>query len=785
MMRCFSALLLTGSLLSMPLAASADDAAQASRDAAATGALRVTVVDQTGAAVAAAQVILVSADGMARTAATNERGEGVLDGVVPATYTLRVEFPGFDTYEEPSFVVKRGQTKRDVILKVGGYAEELEVTIDNTDKQLAQAYSNTLTGEQIDALPDDEEEMAEVLEQMAGPGAILRVNGFSGGRLPPKSQIQEIRFRFDPYSAENHEAGFPRVDIMTRPGSTTWRNSASLTFRGDELNARNAFAPEQSDEQAGRYQWSIDGPLVKGKSSFALSVGGLDAYETETLLSSTSAGTTRGVVSQPTTRLNVNLRLEHALSKAHVLRAEYQRNAVTQRNLGVGQFEQLDRAYDRETTGNVLRLSETGTFGGKLRNELRVQFGWDDAESASLSDATTIRVQDAFTTGGAQVLGGRRSRTLEIADNVDLPIGKRQTLRAGVLFEGGWYRGDELRNATGTFTFSSLDAYLAGQPIQFTRREGDPLVEYSQWQGAIYVQDDIRLRKNLMVSAGLRYEAQSHASDFDNLAPRLFVTWSPGKSGQTTIRAGAGIFHEWFDSSLYEQTLRLDGTRQRDIVILNPGYPDPLSGGTLVVLPGSVMSVAERLSLPTVQRASFGLEHRFTGWLQMRANVFTQRGSQELRSLNINAPIDGVRPEADYGTNLAHRRDRPLGEDRRRPGPEHDGAGEAHLRGPLLHLRADEERRGQRDEPAGQRHRPRGGVGLRARRHAAPPVREHERAARLRLPGEHEPALPVGAAVPRSRPASTTTEIRCSTTGLRASAATAPAATGSSPWTCD
>ena len=96
--------------------------------------------------------------------------------------------------------------------------------------------------------------MASQLEQMAGPGAVLRVNGFSGGRLPPKSQIAEIRFRFDPYSAENHEAGFPRVDIRTRPGNGNWRNNATATFRDESLNARNAFATEKPPEQARRYQ---------------------------------------------------------------------------------------------------------------------------------------------------------------------------------------------------------------------------------------------------------------------------------------------------------------------------------------------------------------------------------------------------------------------------------------------------------------------------------------------------------------------------------------------------
>ena len=83
-----------------------------------------------------------------------------------------------------------------------------------------------------------------------------------------------------------------------------------------------------------------------------------------------------------------------------------------------------------------------------------------------------------------------------------------------------------------------------------------------------------------MVSAGLRYEAQTHVGDALNLAPRAHVTWSPFKSNRTTLRAGAGVFYDWFEDSLYEQSLRLDGVRQRDIIIRNPGYPDPSAGGS-------------------------------------------------------------------------------------------------------------------------------------------------------------------------------------------------------------
>ena len=106
-----------------------------------------------------------------------------------------------------------------------------------------------LTRAQIEALPDDPDEMEAVLKEMAGPGATIRVDGFRGGKLPPKSQIQGIRFRRDLFAAENHGGGMVFVDITTRPGGGPLRGSVDFTFRDESLNARNAFAPRLGPEQ--------------------------------------------------------------------------------------------------------------------------------------------------------------------------------------------------------------------------------------------------------------------------------------------------------------------------------------------------------------------------------------------------------------------------------------------------------------------------------------------------------------------------------------------------------
>ena len=351
-----------------------------------------------------------------------------------------------------------------MLLPIAGYVEEVEVTRDKTDQNITDNFSSALTQDQIDALPDDEDEMAEQLAQMAGPGAVMRVNGFSGGRLPPKSQIAEIRFRFDPYSAENHEAGFPRVDILTRPGNGDWRNNATFAFRDESLNARNAFATEKAPEQARRYRSPMDGPIEKGKTSFSFNIGGMDSLR--------HRDHPRGQPRRHAVRRH-RVEADRPHQPERPRRARHQQEPDAARRV-LAQQQRPGAARRRRLRSLRARLRSvrpgqrssasrrSGPVFRKMRNEVRLEVDWSETVSNSFSDARTISVKEAFTSGGAQVAGGRKSKTIEFADNLDFALGKKHALRAGVLVEGGWYRSDETRNFNGTYTFSSNDAYLAG-----------------------------------------------------------------------------------------------------------------------------------------------------------------------------------------------------------------------------------------------------------------------------------------------------------------------------------
>jgi hypothetical protein len=612
--------------------------------------LRILVLDPSGAAVVAATVQLKAAS-LDQTRQTNERGEAVFLRLPAGAYQLKVSADGFVARQFDNHSLKDGGNRFEVKLEIEGMKEDVTVAQDNREKNLdprGNAFSSVLTAEQIAALPDDPEEFEQAIRNMGGPGAALRVNGFRGGKLPPKSQIREIRFRLNPYSADSHESDFMSIDVLTKPGASDWHGSVNFGFRDESLNARNAFAPVRGAEQLRRFGFSLDGPLWRNHTSLFLSGDANSAYESKTIVAALPDGNFSDLIRRPSKTLNLSARVEHVLSKTHTLRAEYQRNANRFDNLGVGDFDLPERAFTNDTAEHLLRFADTGTIGRRLVNEMRFQTRWQEIMKSSASNAPTVIVQNAFTGGGSQIQGLRNLREVEFADNVDFVFG-RHSLRAGLLYEFGNYRSDERQNANGTFVFSGLEAFRNHRPTTFTARSGIPLVDYSQHEVGLYLQDDFKLSKSLSLSFGLRYELQSNLSDKSNFAPRFALAWSPFKDGKTTLRAGAGVFYGWIQPDVTEQILRVDGQRQRDLIIQNPGFPDPLASGTQITLPSSRITLDPQIQMPTVRQFSFGLQRQLGGLGQMFANYFYQQGNHQLRGHNINAPVDGARPNPAFG----------------------------------------------------------------------------------------------------------------------------------------
>ena len=609
--------------------------------------LRLVVVDETGAGIPSATIIITPTSGNALTFSTDERGVATSPPLPTGNVTLHVEFDGFEPYEAP-LTLRRGAMNQTVTLKIAGVAEEVVVNDTTaTDDRRGNSMSTTLEESEIEELPEDPEELAEVLAAMAGgSGAVFQVNGFRGGRLPSRDEIRQIRFRTNSFSADNHDAGRTQIEIITRPNVREWNGNGSFNYRGDRMNARNAFSINETPEENRNFNLGARGPIVKGKTSIRLGLDGRRDYQADTIVALDQNGNQLGVsVRRPSESTNVTAGVEHALTNNQTLRLEYRRGESATENAGVGGFNLPERAYNTASSNSQVRVQAQGIVGKSMLHEVRLQMYRQKNSQLSESSAPAIIVLDAFSKGGAGVSSRGSQRTYELADNLDFNVGRKQQMRVGFILEGGLYENFDARNANGTFTYATPEAYELDRPMTFTQRNGQVETRFRHYTLGFYWSDDIRLNSKLSFGIGVRNEMQSQIDDHLNLMPRLGFTWTPW-GNRTSIRGGYGLFYDWYEANLYDQTLRVDGVQQRDLLIT---YQE--DGSVQTIQPGGRIQASPTLEMPKVHQASLGIERQVTPNMSVQASYQMLRGRNQLRSININAPDEsGVRPDPSMGT---------------------------------------------------------------------------------------------------------------------------------------
>src|SRR6187401_2042783 len=249
-----------------------------------TGSISGVVQDTLGAVVVGANVTVVGPDGKEKTFTTNQRGEFTATSLPPGKYTVRVSAPKFALYENTEVDVTSGK-KEELIVPLTVQAVDEQVNVDTDSGVSTDPDSSTsatvLKGKDLDALPDDPDELEQALQALAGPsagpnGGQIYIDGFTGGRLPPKEAIREIRINQNPFSAEYDRLGFGRIEILTKPGADKFRGNAFFNFNDESLNSRNPFAPNRAASQLRFFGGNVSGPIQKGKSSFFLDINNRD-----------------------------------------------------------------------------------------------------------------------------------------------------------------------------------------------------------------------------------------------------------------------------------------------------------------------------------------------------------------------------------------------------------------------------------------------------------------------------------------------------------------------------
>jgi Carboxypeptidase regulatory-like domain len=623
------------------------------------GSLVVTVVDPSGAVIPEATVTVAGLDEATKTAAlapakTTANAGAAFPRLVPGRYSIHAEFPGFEPGTLPDIRVNRGDNKQTITLRIQNLSESLTVARDaqaaGADRA-SKAFGLTVNQDQIQALSDDPAEMASQINDVAGSGAIIRIDGFEGQQLPPKAQIKSIHVTRDQFAAETEQPGSTFVDVITQPGIGPIRGTANLSFRDGSMSAKSPFTSTKGPEQNVGYGFNVGGALIKEKSNFSLAINGQNQYITPNLTVATPDGDRFDVLGQRQRFENVNINglWDYALTRDQTFRFGYSQNNGRRTNQGIGAYDLPERAFLSDNNAYTFRALEAGPLGRRVFINSRLTMTWRDFGNTSSVEAPTIVVQDAFTSGGAQQSGRVHGKNMTAASDVDYIRG-RHSWRAGVQLYADWYRADLNNNYLGTYFFSSLEAYQAGTPLLYRRSVGNPLLDFFHARLGAYMQDDFRPWKGLTFSPGIRYSYQTRVDDLSAFEPRLGVTWAPTKSGNTTLRASGGIFHGWLDPGIWWQTVRFDGQHQREVTITNPSYPDPGSGG---VTPLANTYRLGNFLLNKNVRYSAGIDQKFSPKLSVNVLYNYYHQDQLPRGMNSNPITNGVRPDPNYANIIS------------------------------------------------------------------------------------------------------------------------------------
>jgi hypothetical protein len=658
----------------------------------AMGRLHGVVSDPSGAVIPGASISLKPKSGATVNAKSDGAGNYDVKGLAPGTYSVSVTAEGFTASALPVEIAPGQDKKLDFPLQIATKEEKIVVESEGAKVSTNpenNASSVTISGKELDALSDDPDELQNELQALAGPsagpnGGQIYIDGFTGGQLPPKSSIREIRINQNPFSAQYDRMGFGRIEILTKPGTDQPHGQFFYNDNHALFDAMNPFAAAEPDFSSEIFNGNVGGPLSK-KASYFLNFERRDIHDAAIINDSafTNAGLSPVAVLNPRIRMAINSRFDYQVTTGNTLMVRYQYVHNSEQNNGVQQFSLPSQAYNQTGYEHTFQLSDTQVLSPHAVNETRFEYERGGTDQSSLTAGPSIQVLNAFTEGGNPIgVSSSISDHYELQNYTSINRGQHfmrfggrlrettENISSTANFNGAFLFTATVNPVTKQQTATALANFNAHNPSQFTIATGAPSISNSFVDTGVYAEDDWKIRPNMTVSYGLRFETQNGIGDHGDWAPRLGFAWGldakKNAPARTILRTGFGLFYDRFPQNLIVQTERFNGTHQQQYtIVLDPQGTNqatltnlfnaqaPLQSmisqiAAMTTAGTTTYTMGPSLRTPYTVQAAASLERQFTKSSTLSVTYLHSQGVHQLFSTNSNAFIIGATPAFVY-----------------------------------------------------------------------------------------------------------------------------------------
>src|SRR5438552_1291809 len=389
-----------------------------------TGSQHGQVTDQNGGSVPGAKVTVNGPSGLVKTTSTDKSGSYSFAGLAAGDYEVQASAPNLELGEPAKISFKGGIQTLDLQLKVVLAPEKVTVEENGAPSVSTDANSNAsaqvFRGNDLDSLPDSPEDLQAALVALAGPsagpnGGQIFIDGFSGGQLPSKESIREIRINQNPFAPEYDKLGFGRIEIFTKPGTDKFKGSVYFNFANQFWNTRNPYALQKAPFLLKEYGGSVSGAINKRASLF-LDVR-RDEVDNGSIINAITLNPQTLTIINPSTdvfrtrqrRFGINPRIDYQLNTKNTLTVRYGLTRADIQGAGIGGFNLVSRGTHPDNTSHTLQITETAVLGKNIINETRFQFFRTYGPNVANDLSPAIHVLGSFN-GGAQVGHSSRAR---------------------------------------------------------------------------------------------------------------------------------------------------------------------------------------------------------------------------------------------------------------------------------------------------------------------------------------------------------------------------------------